>query len=75
MAVSLTQLLQTMVQNKGSDLHVASNSSPMIRVRGDMVKLNAPPISPSEVEAMIFGIINEEQKLDLVKEKKYRLFF
>ena len=35
MAVSLAALLTTMVQNKGSDLHVASNSAPMIRVRGE----------------------------------------
>ena len=53
MAVTLLQLLQTMVKNDGSDLHVAANSSPMIRVRGDMVKLGVPPITPIELIAMV----------------------
>ena len=51
MAVSLIQLLQVMVQNKGSDLHVATNSVPMIRVRGDMMKIEIPPLTAADLQA------------------------
>lgn len=75
MALSLMQLLQTMVQHKGSDLHVASNSVPMIRVRGDMVKLNSPPLNAAEVEAMTAQIMTHEQKSELVHEKNIDFAF
>lgn len=75
MSVTLNQLLQTMVQHGGSDLHVASNSPPMIRVRGDVVKLNVPPLTPQQVEQMSMQILNEGQKLDLGKEKNIDFSF
>lgn len=68
MAISLGQLLQTMVQNGGSDLHVAAMSPPMIRVRGDMVKLNVPPLQPAEVEQMIFSTLTELQRATITKD-------
>jgi twitching motility protein PilT len=75
MALTLMQLLQTMVQHKGSDLHVAANSVPMIRVRGDMVKLNSPPLNSAEIEAMAGQITSQEQKNELVKEKNIDFAF
>jgi twitching motility protein PilT len=75
MALTLMQLLQTMVQNKGSDLHLAANSVPMIRVRGDMVKLNSPPLTAAEVETMAGQITSHEQKSELVKEKNIDFAF
>lgn len=68
MAISLGQLLQTMVQNGGSDLHVAAMSPPMIRVRGDMIKLNVPPLQPAEVEQMIFATLTDTQRGTITKE-------
>ncbi|MBC7385846.1 MAG: type IV pilus twitching motility protein PilT [Cryobacterium sp.] len=69
MSISLGQLLQTMVQNGGSDLHVASNSPPMIRVRGDMAKLNVPPLTPAEVEQMIMATLTDAQRAEIIKDK------
>jgi twitching motility protein PilT len=75
MAVSLIQLLQTMVQNKGSDLHVAANSQPMIRVRGDVVKMNAPATSAQDVEAMAMQITTEPQREALLADKSIDFAF
>jgi twitching motility protein PilT len=75
MSVSLIQLLQTMVKNKGSDLHVASNSPPMIRVRGEMIKMNVPNITPQEVIGMIEQITDPTQKAELGKEKNIDFSF
>jgi twitching motility protein PilT len=67
MSITLGQLLQTMVQNGGSDLHVAAGSPPMIRVRGDMVKLNVAPLIPAQVEQMIFATLTEAQKKEITQ--------
>jgi twitching motility protein PilT len=75
MAVSLLQLLQTMVKNEGSDLHVAVNSPPMIRVRGDMIKLSVPPLAAPEVAAMVEQITDPGQKTDLAREKNIDFSF
>jgi twitching motility protein PilT len=75
MAVTLIQLLQTMVQNKGSDLHVASNSPPMIRVRGDVVKMNVPALSAQEVEAMAMQITTDPQREELLSQKSLDFAF
>jgi twitching motility protein PilT len=69
MAVTITQLLATMMQNKGSDLHVCSKSIPMMRVRGDMIPFNVPAFAPTEVEAMVHQIMTENQKAELVATK------
>jgi twitching motility protein PilT len=69
MSVSLGQLLQAMVQNGGSDLHVAAMSPPMIRVRGDIMKLNAPALQPAEVEQMIFATMTETQRNTFLHEQ------
>jgi twitching motility protein PilT len=68
MAVTLIQLLQTMVQNKGSDLHIAANSIPMIRVRGDMLKVGTTPLTAAEAGAMVGQVTTEAQRAELQKE-------
>lgn len=69
MALTLAQLLQTLVQNGGSDLHVAAMSPPMIRIRGDITKLGVPPLQPAEVEQMIYSSMSAQQQAEF-KEKQ-----
>lgn len=69
MAVSLTQLLSLMVQNKGSDLHICSGSAPMIRVRGEMVKVEVPVLSAADVEALAGQVMSSAQKTELMAMK------
>jgi twitching motility protein PilT len=75
MGVSLIQLLQTMVQHQGSDLHVAAKSPPMMRVRGEIIKFEIPPLTGQEIEAMASQIITEPQKLELAREKSLDFAF
>ncbi|MCM2278590.1 MAG: type IV pilus twitching motility protein PilT [Oligoflexia bacterium] len=75
MAVTLIQLLQLMVQSKGSDLHIATSSVPMIRVRGEMVKVDVPPLQSAEIEAMVGQIITSQQKMDLATSKSLDFAF
>jgi twitching motility protein PilT len=69
MASSLSQLLSLLVKQKGSDLHLSSNASPMIRINGDLVKVDVPPMKPAEVEAVLQEILSEEMRESLAKEQ------
>lgn len=75
MGVSLIQLLQTMTQNKGSDLHLAVNSVPMIRIRGDLVRLSIPPLTHPDLEAMIKQCAPPDQMAVFAKEKSIDFAF
>lgn len=68
MAVTLIQLLQAMMANNGSDLHICTNSVPMMRVRGDMIKINTPVMNAAEVEALMASCTSNVQKEELKKE-------
>ncbi|HUP58155.1 MAG TPA: type IV pilus twitching motility protein PilT [Bdellovibrionota bacterium] len=76
MSVTITQLLQYLVQHKGSDLHVAAGSVPMVRIRGDLMKVGgAPALSVQDIEAMAAQITTNPQKAELQKDKSIDFAF
>jgi len=58
----LDDLLRQMKQQGASDLHLTSNSSPYMRIHGEMVKLNYRHVSPETCQSLIFEILNDKQK-------------
>ena len=62
MAVDIAQLLAFAVKNNASDLHLSSGVPPMIRVDGDMKRINMPALSHKEVHAMVYDIMNDKQR-------------
>ena len=46
MAVDIAQLLAFAVKNNASDLHLSAGVPPMIRVDGDMKRINMPRTDP-----------------------------
>jgi len=52
MAVTLHQLLKTLVEQGGTDLHITTNSPPQIRVDGKLVPLQLPPLTAPETKAL-----------------------
>lgn len=58
----LIELLNFGVQNKASDLHLSSGMPPMIRVHGEVKKINMPPLDKSQVTNMLYDIMNEQQR-------------
>ena len=69
MAVDIAQLLAFAVKNNASDLHLSSGVPPMIRVDGDMKRINMPALSHKEVHSMVYDIMNDKQR------KSYEEFF
>jgi len=64
MAVDIAQLLAFSVKNNASDLHLSAGVQPMIRVDGDVKRINMPPLSHKEVHSMIYDIMSDKQRKD-----------
>jgi len=62
MAVTLHQLLKTMVERGGSDLHVTTNSAPQIRIDGKLVPLDMPPLTAPETKQLAYSVLTDAQK-------------
>jgi twitching motility protein PilT len=58
----LDDLLRQMKQQGASDLHLPSNSSPYMRIHGEVVKQNYRHISPDTCQSLIFEILTENQR-------------
>lgn len=69
MASPLIPLLQLLVKQNGSDLHLAANSAPMLRLRGDLSKVESPPLKSAELETMLNEILSSGQKAELAAKK------
>jgi twitching motility protein PilT len=64
MAVDIAQLLAFSVKNNASDLHLSAGVPPMIRVDGDVKRINMPALSHKEVHSMIYDIMSDKQRKD-----------
>ena len=60
--MDITELLAFSVKNKASDLHLSSGLPPMIRVHGDVRRINLPPLEHKDVHAMVYDIMNDGQR-------------
>jgi len=62
MTVSLHQLLKTMVEKGGTDLHVTTNSSPLIRIDGLLVPLSQPALTAVDTKKLTYSVLTDAQK-------------
>jgi len=62
MALSLNAMLKAMVEQGASDLHLTTNSPPMIRIDGALQPLNDPPMNPSDTKRLSYSILTDKQK-------------
>jgi twitching motility protein PilT len=60
--VTLHQLLKTMVESGGTDLHVTTNSPPQIRVHGKLAPLQMPPLSAADTKRLAYSVLTDAQK-------------
>ncbi|MBV8209472.1 MAG: type IV pilus twitching motility protein PilT [Burkholderiaceae bacterium] len=60
--MDISELLAFSVKNKASDLHLSAGLPPMIRVHGDVRRINLPPLDHTEVHAMVYDIMNDAQR-------------
>jgi len=60
--VDISDLLAFSVKNKASDLHLSAGLPPMIRVHGDIRKINVPALDHTQVHGMVYDIMNDGQR-------------
>jgi twitching motility protein PilT len=62
--MDITELLAFSVKQGSSDLHLSAGLPPMIRIDGDMRRVNLPPMEHKEVHTLIYEIMNDKQRRD-----------
>jgi twitching motility protein PilT len=68
MSVSVHKLLAFSQQRGASDLHLSADMPPLIRLHGEMTRLDVPPIPADELKAMVQEIMSEDQKTAFADE-------
>ena len=59
---TLPELLKTLVENEGSDLHIATNTPPQIRVHGHLRRIEGPDLQPADTKQLIYSVLTDAQK-------------
>ena len=62
--MDIGELLAFGVKNGSSDLHLSAGVPPMIRVDGDMRRINVPSMDHKDVHDMVYDIMNDKQRKD-----------
>ena len=62
--MDIAELLAFGVKNNASDLHLSAGLPPMIRVDGDIRRINLPPLDHKTVHGLIYDIMNDKQRKD-----------
>jgi twitching motility protein PilT len=62
--MDITELLAFSAKQGASDLHLSAGLPPMIRVDGDVRRINLPPMEHKQVHGLIYEIMNDKQRKD-----------
>src|SRR3989449_2514102 len=60
--IALSELLRKMIEQGGSDLHITTNSAPMVRVHGLLRPLDYPEMTPAETKQLAYSVLTDAQK-------------
>src|SRR5258706_4044814 len=59
---TLPELLKRTVELEGSDLHIATDTPPQVRVNGELRRLQLPPMTVSETKQLVYSVLTDAQK-------------
>jgi twitching motility protein PilT len=60
--LTIPQLLRFAVQQKASDVHLSAGEPPMLRVHGEMVRVEHPALTSEDTHRLIFDVMNDGQR-------------
>ncbi len=60
--MDVSELLIFAVENRASDVHLSAGEPPMIRIHGEMRKVEVPPLNEETIHRMIYDILSDEQR-------------
>lgn len=73
--INFHQLLKDLVERGGSDLHITTNTSPQIRIDGQLTPMDIPPLTPVETKQLCYSILTDNQKHKFEEENELDLSF
>src|SRR5476651_1493036 len=73
--MDIAELLAFAVKNKASDLHLSAGLPPMIRVHGDIRRINLPALEHKDVHALVYDIMNDGQRKAYEENKEIDFSF
>jgi twitching motility protein PilT len=59
---TLPELLKTLVERDGSDLHITTGTPPQVRVHGHLQRLDLPDLGPAETKQLVYSVLTDAQK-------------
>ncbi len=68
--MELRELLLLSISKKASDLHLTDGTPPVLRIDGDLVLTDFPPLSSDELKRMIYGVLSDFQKEKFERDKE-----
>jgi twitching motility protein PilT len=60
--MDISEILTFLKEQEASDLHISTGEPPIIRVHGDIQKVDMPPLQQEEVHTMLYDILNDRQR-------------
>ena len=72
---NLHELLKTLVEAGGSDLHITTNTMPQIRIDGKLHPLDLPPLNAVETKQLCYSVLTDSQKHKFEEENELDLSF
>ena len=73
--LNLPDLLKTMIEKGGSDLHITTGIPPMVRLHGRVMPLGDKPLTPTETKQLAYSILTEVQKHKFEEDKELDFSF
>ncbi|MDP8215056.1 MAG: type IV pilus twitching motility protein PilT [Candidatus Euphemobacter frigidus] len=64
----LKEILELVVSKKASDLHITTGEPPIIRIDGELIRTDFPPLSADDTKSLIYGVLNDSQKVSFEKD-------
>src|SRR5712664_3454537 len=72
---TLPELLKTLVEKHGSDLHIATDTPPQVRVHGELERLQLPVLTPAETKMLVSTVLTDSQKKRFEKSSELDFSF
>lgn len=75
-SIKIEILLEEVIKSRASDLHIQVGLPPMLRIDGSLRPLSgSDALTEEHVESLVFSILDEEQKVILLKDKEFDFSF
>ncbi len=75
MNYSLPQLLKALVDQGGSDLHITNESPPRMRIHGNLLPVELPPLDGNGTKSLCYSVLTEEQRREFEEGKELDFAF